>query len=99
MIVGFIDEYRQVRGVGSICRALCEHGIQIAPRTYRKARRRPPSERDITDAYLTNALLDAQDAPEAVYGRRKMTRWLRRQGHEVALCTVDRIMRELACPA
>jgi putative transposase len=24
-----------------------------------------------------------------------MTRWLRRQGHEVALCTVDRIMREL----
>ncbi len=74
---------------------LCAHGIQIAPRTYRKARRRPPSERDIADAYLTNALRDAQDTPEAVYGRRKMTRWLRRQGHEVAFCTVDRLMRDL----
>jgi putative transposase len=30
-----------------------------------------------------------------MYGRRKMTRWLRRQGHDVAFCTVDRIMREL----
>ncbi|WP_414939172.1 IS3 family transposase [Amycolatopsis sp. cmx-11-51] len=95
LIVGFIDEYRQVHGVESICRVLCAHGIQIAPRTYRKARRRPPSERDIADAYLTNALRDAQDTPEAVYGRRKMTRWLRRQGHEVAFCTVDRLMRDL----
>lgn len=33
--------------------------------------------------------------PEEMYGRRKMTRYLRRQGHEVAFCTVDRIMREL----
>jgi putative transposase len=24
-----------------------------------------------------------------------MTRWLRRQGHDVAFCTVDRIMRRL----
>ncbi|WP_370942393.1 IS3 family transposase [Amycolatopsis sp. cg5] len=95
LIVGFIDEYRQVHGVESICRVLSTHGIQIAPRTYRKARRRPPSQRDIADAYLTNALRDAQDTPEAVYGRRKMTRWLRRQGHQVAFCTVDRIMRDL----
>ncbi len=74
---------------------LSAHGIQIAPRTYRKARRRPPSPRDVDDAHLANALRDAQDTPEAVYGRRKMTRWLRRQGHEVAFCTVDRVMREL----
>jgi putative transposase len=74
---------------------LSEHGIQIAPRTYRKARRRPPADRDIADAYLANALRDVQERPEAVYGRRKMTRWLRRHGHEVAFCTVDRIMREL----
>lgn len=95
MIVGFIDEYRRVYGVESICRALGEHGIRIAPRTYRKARRRPPSERDIADAYLENTLRSAQDRPEAMYGRRKMTRWLRRQGHRVAFCTVHRIMREL----
>jgi putative transposase len=44
---------------------------------------------------VENALHDVQGMPEVMYGRRKMTRWLRRQGHEVAFCTVDRIMREL----
>lgn len=94
LIVGFIDEYRQVYGVESICDVLTEHGIQIAPRTYRKARRRPPSARDVTDAYLENALRDLQGKPEQMYQRRKMTRYLRRQG-DVAFCTVDRIMRRL----
>ncbi|QBS46345.1 IS3 family transposase [Nocardia sp. CS682] len=95
LIVGFIDQYRQVYGVESICRALAAHGIQIAPRTYRKARRRPPSARDIADAHVKNALRDLAGQPEQMYGRRKMTRYLRRKGHEVAFCTVDRIMREL----
>ncbi|MEU4429538.1 IS3 family transposase [Nocardia rhamnosiphila] len=96
MIVGFIDEYRQVYGVESICRALSAHGVQIAPRTYRKARRRPASARDVSDARVENALRDLQNTPEAMYGRRKMTRYLRRQGYEVAFCTVDRLMRELS---
>ncbi|WP_143466745.1 IS3 family transposase [Lentzea kentuckyensis] len=95
MIVGFIDEYRQVYGVQSICDVLTEHGIQIAPRTYRKARRRPPSAQDVTDAYVENALRDLRGKPEQMYGRRKMTHYLRRQGHDVAFCTVDRIMRRL----
>ncbi|WP_280419907.1 IS3 family transposase [Nocardia carnea] len=95
LIVGFIDEYRQVFGVESICRALSAHGVQIAPRTYRKARRRPASARDVADAYVENTLRGLDGAPEQLYGRRKMTRWLRRQGHDVAFCTVDRIMREL----
>ena len=30
-----------------------------------------------------------------MYGRRKTTRWLRRQGHDVPFCTVDRIMRHI----
>ncbi|WP_245547493.1 IS3 family transposase [Nocardia brevicatena] len=95
VIVGFIDEYRQVYGVESICRALSAHGIQIAPRTYRKARHRPPSARDLADAYLENTLRDLEGRPEQMYGRRKMTRYLRRQGHDVAFCTVDRLMREV----
>lgn len=69
--------------------------MQIAPRTYRKARSRPPSARDVADAHIENALRDLQNTPEAIYGRRKMTRYLRRQGHDVAFCTVDRLMREL----
>jgi len=34
-----------------------------------------------------------------MYGRRKMTAYLRRQGHRVAGCTVDRLMRDegLSC--
>jgi len=32
--------------------------------------------------------------PEGLYGRRKMTAYLRRQGHRVAGCTVDRLMRD-----
>lgn len=95
MIVGFIDQYRQVYGVESICRALSEHGIQIAPRTYRTARHRPPSARDVADAHVQNILRDLHGKPERMYGRRKMTRYLRRLGHDVAFCTVDRIMREL----
>ncbi|MEU6190547.1 IS3 family transposase [Nocardia sp. NPDC047038] len=31
-----------------------------------------------------------------MYGRRKMTRYLRRQSYEVAFCTVDRLMRALS---
>jgi putative transposase len=95
LIVGFIDEYRQVYGVESICAVLREHGIQIAPRTYRKARFRAPAERDVADAYLENALRELAGSPEQMYGRRKMTRYLRRQGHRAAFCTVDRIMRAL----
>lgn len=81
--------------VESICRVLTEHGIRIAPRTYRKARRRPPSGRDVSDAYLELALRELGGKPEEMYGRRKMTHYLRRQGHDTAFCTVDRIMREL----
>jgi putative transposase len=44
---------------------------------------------------VENTLRNARGTPETMYGRRKMTRWLRRQGHEVAFCTIDRIMREL----
>jgi putative transposase len=96
LIVGFIDEYRQVYGVESICRALPAHGVQIAPKPCRKARHRPASARDVTDTQVENTLRDLQNTPEAMYGRRKMTRYLRRQGHEVAFCTVDRLMRELS---
>lgn len=82
-------------GVESICTVLTEHGVTIAPRTYRKARHRPPSDRDLADAYLEHALRGLAGQPEEIYGRRKMTHYLRRQGHQAAFCTVDRVMREM----
>jgi putative transposase len=80
--------------VESICRVLTEHGVQVAPRTYRNWKTSAPSARTISDAYLTNALLATVGEPEELYGRRKMVRHLRRQGHYAAGCTVDRLMRD-----
>lgn len=78
--------------VESICRVLTAQGMQVAPRTYRNWKTAPPSERVVADAYLTNALLGTVDTAEGLYGRRKMTAHLRRSGHQVASCTVDRLM-------
>lgn len=80
--------------VESICTALRELGVQVAPRTYRNWKTAEPSVRTLTDAQVTDALLATVDAPEGMYGRRKMTAHLRRQGIDVARCTVDRLMRD-----
>ena len=53
-----------------------------------------PSARTVSDARLTDALRATVGTPEGMYGRRKMTAYLRRQGHRVAGCTVDRLMRD-----
>jgi putative transposase len=44
---------------------------------------------------ITDAILATAGTPEGLYGRRKMTHHLRRAGHQVALCTVDRLMTDL----
>jgi len=41
---------------------------------------------------IMDAILATAGTPEELYGRRKMTHHLRRTGHQVAFCTVDRIM-------
>ena len=71
---------------------LTEQGVAVAGRTYRNWKNAAPSARTITDAGLTNALRATVGTPEGMYGRRKMTAYLRRQGHQVAACTVDRLM-------
>ncbi|MGF7122737.1 hypothetical protein J2X34_003161 [Rhodococcus sp. BE178] len=80
--------------VESICAVLTERGVKVAPRTYRNWKTAQPSERTVTDAHLTNALLRTADTAEGRYGRRKMTAYLRRNGHQVAACTVDRLMSD-----
>ena len=96
--MAFIDDMRaKDHAVESICRVLTEHGCKVAARTYRawKQANRPIAARTVSDAVITDALLATRGTPEGLYGRRKMTHWLRRQGHEVAFCTVDRLMRDL----
>jgi putative transposase len=73
---------------------LTEQGVQVTGRTYRNWKNAAPSARTVTDAGLTDALLATIGTPEGMYGRRKMTAHLRRQGHQVAACTVDRLMSD-----
>lgn len=89
--MAFIDELRgQGHAVESICRVLREQGCQVAARTYRAWRKARPCGRDVEDAYLINAIVDAcwqrregrkVATPVIMYGRRKMTGHLRRTIH------------------
>jgi transposase InsO family protein len=108
MIVAFVDELRADGfAVESICRVLREQGCQVAARTYRSWREpsRPVCDRTMSDALVIDAVRDIawtvdpegrrRLTPEGLYGRRKMTAWLARNGFpEVSKHTVDRLMRQ-----
>lgn len=94
-MISFIDEYRSVHGVEPICRTL-----PIAPSTYyaTKAAERTPdraSPRSKQDAALKEVIGKLWKDNHAVYGYKKLWHSLRRAGHDVARCTVARLMREM----
>ncbi|MGE9783436.1 IS3 family transposase [Janibacter sp. G368] len=109
LIVGFIDAMRsQGHAVESVCRVLREQGCQIAARTYRswKSSNRAVAARTISDAHVMDAVreiawsLDRHGrrklTPEGLYGRRKMTAYVRRTViADASLGSVDRAMRAL----
>ena len=89
----FIDEHRGAYGVEPICRVM-----QIAPSTYwlhaqRKAQPELRSERAKRDDVLVGEVERVWQENLQVYGVRKVWRQLRREGFEVARCTVGRLMR------
>src|SRR3954452_21928739 len=96
LIVTFIDEHKDRFGVAPICAVLSEHGVKIAPSTYYDARNRQPSKRRLRDAELI-AVIEAERQSKfvALLGARKMWLRLRGKGHDVARCTVERLMREM----
>lgn len=74
---------------------LTKHSIPIAPSTYYDARHRVPSRRAIRDAQITELIATArQNRFTARFGARKMWLHLRRAGHDVARCTVERLMTQ-----
>ena len=90
----FINDHREEFGVEPICRVLSEHGVPIAPSTYYDARDRAPSKRELRDIEITELIAQARaERFVARYGARKMWLYLRRDGHEVARCTIERLMR------
>ena len=102
-MIAFIREHKDHRvdgglrwGVEPICAVLSEHGCRIAPSTYYERASRGPSRRDQRDEQIA-ALIAAEWERSRfvrVLGSRKMWLRLRGQGHEVARCTVERIMRQ-----
>lgn len=74
---------------------LTEHGLPIAPSTFYEARRRAPSARDRRDEELVALMVAAREQQKfrLRYGPRKMWLHLRRQGHDVARCTIERLYR------
>jgi putative transposase len=91
----FIDEHREAYGVEPICRVL-----PIAPSTYRAhaARVADPtkrSDRAKRDAELRPEIWRVWDENFEVYGVRKIWRQLKREGVEVARCTVARLMADM----
>lgn len=89
----FVDEHRGAHGVEPICRVL-----QIAPSTYRAhaARQRDPRRRParaVRDQALSQQIRRVWQDNFEVYGVRKVWHQLRREGLEVARCTVARLMK------
>ena len=89
-MIAYIDEEKDRFGVEPICAHL-----PIAPATYHDRKRRPPSRRALRDAELEAEIRRVFDHNFGVYGARKVWRQLRREGHPVARCTVERLMRKM----
>jgi len=94
-MIALIKEHRGVCGVEPICRVL-----QIAPSTFyaHLAIERDPalaSDRAKRDAQLRPAMKQVWEDNRSVYGARKLWRAMLREGHDLARCTVERLMRDI----
>ena len=94
-MISFVDAYRDEHGVEPICKVLL-----IAPATYHKhaARRRDPERlpsRARRDAQLSREIKRVFDDNFGVYGYRKVWDQMKRDGFEVARCTVARLMSKM----
>jgi putative transposase len=95
LIVEYIDRHKKAYGVEPICVQLTELGCKFAPSTYYDARDRKPSARAVRDEELKGLIAAEYDENYRCYGVRKMWLQLRQAGHDVARCTVERLMRTL----
>ncbi|MFI0453115.1 IS3 family transposase [Actinomadura sp. 6N118] len=95
VLIAFIDAFKKVFGVEPICRVLSAHGTKIAPSTYYAAKSRSASARAVRDEWLKTEITRIFTDNYQVYGARKIWRQLQREGHQVARCTIERLMREL----
>ncbi|WP_245548241.1 IS3 family transposase [Nocardia pneumoniae] len=102
LITRFVTEHQGRReadglvwGVKSICAALTELGVNLAPSTYYEHCKRVPTKRQVREENLKLEVQRVHRENFGVYGARKVWLQLNREGHRVARCTVERLMREL----
>ena len=86
-------------GVEPMCAVLSEHGVPISASTYYEWITKTPTRRQLRDAELVEIITAQREDKKTgkfvqTLGSRKLWIRLRGQGHEVARCTVERIMRE-----
>lgn len=94
-MISFIEEHRQDYGVEPICRVL-----PIAPSTFHHhmACRRDPSKlspRAQRDIALKGEIARVFEENFEVYGVRKVWIQMKREGFDIARCTVERLMRDM----
>ena len=94
-MIAFIDDHRGAHGVEPICRVL-----PIAPSTYHDhlAKRADPEKMSVRarrDMAMKVEVARVFAENFRVYGVRKVWRQMRREGFDVARCTVERLMRSL----
>ena len=95
MVIRFIEDHRDVYGVESICAV-----VPVAPSTYylHTARVTDPTQRSARaqqDDHWRTEIQRVFDANHQVYGPRTVWRQLRREDHDVARCTIERLMRAM----
>jgi transposase InsO family protein len=95
MTMAFIDAHREDLGIEPICRELAiapssyhEHAARLADPGRRPARARRDDE-------IKEQIKGMHDASFGLYGSRKVWHQMRREGVEVAKCTVERLMRAM----
>ena len=94
-MIAFIDDHRQTHGIEPICKVL-----PIAPSTYhdhaaKRADPRKLSARAQRDGVLKGEVRRVFEENFHVYGMRKVWRQLKREGKDVARCTVARLMKAM----
>jgi putative transposase len=94
-MIAFIDDHRQTHGIEPICKVL-----PIAPSIYHDhaAKRADPSKlsaRARRDGALKSEVRRVFEENFQVYGTRKVWRQLKREGKDVARCTVARLMKAM----
>jgi putative transposase len=94
-MIRFIEDHRADHGVEPICRIL-----PIAPATFydHLAKRADPSrlsDRAVRDAQLKPEIERVFEDNLSVYGVRKVWHQMRREGFDIARCTIARLMKDI----